>query len=79
MDKLIIKQGTKKFFRFWQAGPGYDRNITGRDELLEKIHYMHRNPVRRRLVLSPEEWRWSSASWYMGERDVVLAIDEITL
>ncbi len=25
---------------------------------------MHRNPVARRLVLEPEQWKWSSSRWY---------------
>lgn len=79
LDKLTVKRGARKVFRFWQAGPGYDRNITSKVELFEKIHYMHKNPVRKGLVLTPQEWKWSSASWYDGERNVVLAVDEITL
>jgi len=27
---------------------------------MEKLRYMHRNPVQRRLVLRSEEWLWSS-------------------
>lgn len=79
LDKLTVKFGSREVFKFWQAGPGYDRNITSKDELFEKILYMHRNPVRRGLVLNPQEWKWSSAGWYTGEREVVLAIDEMNL
>jgi putative transposase len=31
---------------------------------VEKLRYMHRNPVKRGLVSSPEEWRWSSYRFY---------------
>lgn len=79
LDKLTVKCGSREVFKFWQAGPGYDRNITSKNELLEKIYYMHNNPVRRGLVQTPNEWEWSSARWYMGDRDVVLAIDEMLL
>ena len=27
--------------------------------------YMHRNPVERGLVMSPEQWRWSSYRFYL--------------
>jgi hypothetical protein len=27
---------------------------------------MHRNPVKRGLVLAPEQWAWSSFRWYAG-------------
>ena len=51
---------------FWQAGGGYDRNIHTVDEFIEKLHYMHRNPVTRGLVTRAEDWLWSSARWYAG-------------
>jgi len=50
--------------RFWQTGGGYDRNLFSEQEVIEKIGYIHRNPVRRGLSMSPCEWRWSSAGWY---------------
>ena len=31
---------------------------------MEKLDYMHRNPVQRRLVTRPEDWIWSSARHY---------------
>ena len=38
----------------------------------EKLRYMHRNPVKRGLVGSPEQWRWSSFRSYMfGEPGMV--------
>lgn len=61
--------------RFWQRGGGYDRNVRDRDELMEKIRYVHLNPVRRGLVERPEEWAWSSARWYDGDRGGVVPID----
>jgi len=27
---------------------------------IEKLRYMHRNPVKRGLVQEPEQWKWSS-------------------
>jgi putative transposase len=32
---------------------------------VEKLRYMHRNPVQRGLVASPELWRWSSFRAYL--------------
>jgi putative transposase len=31
---------------------------------VEKLRYMHRNPVKRGLVLEPEQWAWSSFRHY---------------
>lgn len=60
---------------FWQAGGGYDRNIVTMKALVGSIYYIHANPVRRGLVVSPADWVWSSASWYEGKRDVKLRMD----
>jgi putative transposase len=53
---------------FWLPGGGYDRNIWSREEFHEKLKYIHQNPVRRGLASTPEEWPWSSARWYKGDR-----------
>jgi putative transposase len=35
---------------------------------IEKLRYLHRNPVQRGLVASPELWCWSSFRAYsLGE------------
>jgi putative transposase len=40
---------------------------------VDKLRYMHRNPVARGLVLEPEQWHWSSYRHYAaGERGPVL-------
>ena len=44
---------------FWQAR-FYDFNVWTDHKRVEKLRYMHRNPVQRGLVASPELWRWSS-------------------
>ncbi len=49
--KLTVKRGSREVFRFWQTGPGYDRNINSESGLYEKIHYIHNNPVKRGLVV----------------------------
>ena len=50
----------------------YDFNVWSSRKRIEKLVYMHRNPVRRKLVEVPEQWRWSSYRYYAyGEEDVV--------
>ena len=49
--------------RFWQARV-YDFNVWTERKRVEKLRYIHRNPVKRGLVESPELWRWSSFRWY---------------
>jgi putative transposase len=48
---------------FWQARY-YDFNVQNEDKRVEKLRYMHRNPVKRSLVEKPEDWAWSSFRHY---------------
>ena len=43
---------------------GYDFNVIDEMKVIEKLDYMHRNPIRRGLVERPEQWRWSSYRFY---------------
>jgi REP-associated tyrosine transposase len=49
---------------FWQAHY-FDFNVSSHAKFVEKLRYMHRNPVRRGLVEAPEDWRWSSYGHYL--------------
>jgi REP-associated tyrosine transposase len=48
---------------FWQPR-FYDFNVWSEHKRIEKLRYIHRNPVKRGLVESPERWPWSSYRWY---------------
>ena len=51
----------------------YDFVVFTEKKRVEKLRYMHRNPVVRGLVPEPEEWNWSSCRHYaLGERGPVL-------
>ncbi len=57
--------------RVWQRR-FYDFNVWGERKRVEKLRYMHRNPVKRGLVLEPELWEWSSyRSYAFGEAGIV--------
>jgi putative transposase len=62
-------------YRLWEVGGGYDRNMWTADAIWNAVSYIHENPVRKRLVEKAADWRWSSAAWYTGQRDVPLQID----
>jgi putative transposase len=56
---------------FWQAHY-YDFNVSTHDKFVEKLRYIHRNPVRRGLAAKPEDWQWSSFRHYQtGMRGTV--------
>jgi putative transposase len=45
---------------FWQHG-FYDHILRGREAYERHLRYVHENPVRRKLVASPQEWPCSTA------------------
>jgi putative transposase len=53
-------------FRYWQEGPGFDRNLDRAGTVLAAIDYFHLNPVKRGLVKRAVDWQWSSARWFEG-------------
>jgi putative transposase len=65
VERLTIRQRPGvTTFRFWQEGPGYDRNLETEAALLAAIDYIHLNPVRRQLCDKAIDWRWSSIRFY---------------
>src|SRR5581483_5322117 len=56
----------------------YDFVVWTEKKRVEKLRYMHRNPVKRGLVLEPEQWEWSSfRHCAYGERGPVLVNEEV--
>ena len=55
----------------------YDFVVRTERKRIEKLRYMHRNPVKRDLVHEPEQWRWSSYRHYAyGESGAVLVNEQ---
>ncbi|NOX56375.1 MAG: hypothetical protein GXP27_18405 [Planctomycetes bacterium] len=77
IPRISRKRGKKTERLFWQSGGGFDRNVAEPDTLMKMIDYIHMNPVRRGLVEKPEDWKWSSAAWYLRGREVPIALDRI--
>ena len=75
LQRLTVTYPIKTTFRFWQPGGGFDNNIFKWNTVKRVIDYIHANPVRRGLVTDPQDWRWSSARWWSGDRDVPLQMD----
>ncbi|MGC2400279.1 MAG: transposase [Acidobacteriaceae bacterium] len=60
----------------WQAR-FYDFVVFSEKKRVEKLRYMHRNPVKRGLVLEPGQWQWSSYRHYAeGVSGTVLVNEE---
>ncbi len=57
--KFVVRDG-----HFWQERY-YDFNVFTKKKRIEKLRYIHRNPVERGLVERPEDWVWSSYRHYL--------------
>jgi putative transposase len=77
LAKITRRRGKTEERLFWQSGGGYDRNITEAETLLKMIDYIHANPIRKKYVAKPAEWKWSSAAWYLNQVPGALEIDRI--
>src|SRR6202158_4782703 len=63
-----LKQGVSRRLigdaeHFWQKRY-YDFNIRNYSQFVEKLRYIHRNPVNAGLCERPEDWEWSSFRHY---------------
>ena len=48
-------------YEFWER-TNMPKMIKSEEYLLQKIRYIHANPVRKQYVKNPEDWVWSSAN-----------------
>jgi putative transposase len=62
----------------WQAR-FYDFNVWTEHKRVEKLRYMHRNPVTRGLVEKPEEWIWSSFRDYLYGQTGTVRVNDTEL
>ncbi len=66
LDELTVQERPgKTCFRFWQEGPGFDRNLFTPEAVTGFIDYVHHNPVTRGLCDRAIDWKWSSARYYL--------------
>ena len=56
--------------RFWQEG-NYVEEIYTMEFLMQKLNYIHQNPVRAEIVARPEDYLYSSALNYAGEKGLL--------
>jgi putative transposase len=57
-------------FQFWQNN-NHATVIYSPSVFVEKLKYIHDNPVRAGFVSKPEDWLCSSAKDYIGEKGVI--------
>jgi putative transposase len=71
---FAFKEGPEDARAFWQRRV-YDFNVWSAKKVFEKLEYMHENQVKRGLVCSAKDWRWSSWSHYARKGKGIIAID----
>ena len=78
LEKIVLPETVhdQSTYRVWQRR-FYDFNVSGESKRLEKLQYMHGNPLKRRLVENPADWPWSSWRFYHLGDTRVLAMDRI--
>jgi hypothetical protein len=54
----------------------YDFNVRTDKKRVEKLRYMHNNPVKGGLVLAPGDWKWSSYRFYFLDEAGPVRVNE---
>jgi putative transposase len=78
MLKKRVSQGAgdRSSPHFWQSR-FYDFNVWSHKKKVEKLLYMHLNPVKRGLVTHPSDWPWSSFGFYRDGSAGLIRIDPV--
>lgn len=58
-----------KSYKFWQTG-NHAIELINERFTWDKINYIHNNPVEEGFVVRPEDWKYSSASNYLGKESI---------
>lgn len=61
------------FPRFWEDD-FHPEQVHSEEFYHQKLEYMHNNPVKAGYVRSPEDWKYSSAGFYLTGSESVIPI-----
>jgi REP element-mobilizing transposase RayT len=71
-----IHAGKDRERRFWQATQ-HPVGITSHGFWKQKMDYIHQNPCRKGLVVRPEDWRFSSARFWLTKEANNVQLSEV--
>jgi REP-associated tyrosine transposase len=72
--RLPFEERGEPLRAFWQPR-FYDFNVYSERKRIEKLNYMHANPMMRKLVKNPKDWPWSSWGFYARVGKVLVQMD----
>lgn len=70
LRSLKLEHHTDSDFQLYFEGY-HPKKVVGDKMMNQKVSYIHQNPVKRGYVDMPEDWRYSSARDYAGERGLI--------
>ena len=70
LKKYKLESHIESTYQVWQEG-FHPILLKNSEMMLQKIKYIHDNPVRKGLIKKPEEWKYSSASNYLGMEGLI--------
>lgn len=73
---LRSQSRTDRDRQFWRHG-WHAEGIFTPSFLQQKIDYIHLNPCRKGLVREPQDWRFSSAAYWLEEKPVDVEIADV--
>ena len=73
---LSLEGGPVSLPRFWQRR-FYNFHVWSLKKRVEKLHDMHMNPLKRKLVDHPKDWPWSSFSFYSNPKQALIRVDPV--
>lgn len=59
-----------KYYKFWQDGNEAKELVTN-NFMMQKLDYIHNNPVVAAIVEEPEQYLYSSARNYSGRKGLI--------
>ncbi len=68
--------GADRLRRFWQP-TRHPETLTSENFWEQKVDYIHQNPCRKGLVRNPEDWRYSSAAYWLKGEETDLKISDV--
>jgi len=70
MERAGKENGNNNSWQFWQQ---HNKPIAllNQEMFLQKLTYIHNNPVEMGFVEKPEDWLWSSAGDFYGKKGMI--------